>query len=49
LLRFYLNHRRYTRRHHPERAGKSPYELLRGQPHPFWLDMLLGDTCVSRN
>jgi hypothetical protein len=49
LLRFYLNHRQYTRSHHPERVGKSPYELLRGQPHPFWLDMLLGDTSISRN
>jgi hypothetical protein len=40
LLRFYLNHRPYQRSAHADRAGKSPYELLSGQPHPFWLDLL---------
>lgn len=40
LLRFFLNHRRFMRSEHPERAGKSPAELLSGQEHPHWLEML---------
>ena len=40
LLRFFLNHRRFLRSEHPERVGKSPAELLTGQPHPHWLEML---------
>jgi hypothetical protein len=44
LLRFYLNHRPYARSAHPERVGKSPWQLLSGQSHPFWLDML---PCVA--
>jgi hypothetical protein len=40
LLQFFLNHRRFLRSEHPERAGKSPAELLTGQPHPHWLEML---------
>jgi hypothetical protein len=40
LLQFFLNHRRFLRSEHPERVGKSPAELLTGQPHPHWLEML---------
>lgn len=48
LLQFYLNHRRFLRSERPERVGKSPAELLTGQPHPHWLEML-GHTRFSRN
>lgn len=40
LLRFFLNHRRFLRSEHPERVGKSPAELLTGQPHPHWIELL---------
>jgi len=40
LLQFFLNHRRFPRSEHPERVGKSPAELLTGQPHRHWLEML---------
>jgi len=40
LLRFFLNHRRFLRSEIPERQGKSPAELLTGQSHPHWLEML---------
>jgi hypothetical protein len=48
LLQFFLNHRRYLRSEHPDRVGKSPAELLNGQSHPHWLE-LLGYTRFSRN
>jgi hypothetical protein len=48
LLQFFLNHRRYLRSEHPERVDKSPAELLNGQRHPHWLE-LLGYTRFSRN
>lgn len=40
LLRFYLNHHRFKRSRCPQRAGKSPAELLTGVPQPHWLDLL---------
>lgn len=40
LLRFFLNHRRFRRSDRPERIGKSPAELLTGQAHPHWLELL---------
>ena len=40
LLQFFLNHRRFLRSEHPERIDKSPAELLTGQTHPHWLEML---------
>lgn len=40
LLQFFLNHRRLERSERPERVGKTPAELLTGQPHPHWLEML---------
>jgi transposase-like protein len=40
LLQFFLNHRRFERSDRPERVGRSPAELLTGQPHPHWLSLL---------
>jgi hypothetical protein len=48
LLQFFLNHRRYLRSEDPRRVGKSPTELLTGEPHRHWLD-LLGYTRFVRN
>lgn len=48
LLQFFLNHRRFLRSEHPQRVGKSPAELLTGQTHPHWLEML-GYTRFSQN
>lgn len=48
LLQFFLNHRRFLRSEHPERVDKSPAELLTGQTHSHWLE-LLGYTRFSRN
>ncbi|OWK40368.1 hypothetical protein [Fimbriiglobus ruber] len=47
LLQFFLNHRRFVRSTRAERAGHSPAEVLTGQPHPHWLE-LLGFTRFSR-
>lgn len=40
LLRFFLNHRTFLRSEHPDRVGKSPAEILAGEPHPHWLELL---------
>jgi hypothetical protein len=40
LLQFFLNHRRLERSDRAERVGKTPAELLTGQSHPHWLEML---------
>lgn len=40
LLQFFLNHRRFLRSEHPERVNQSPAELLTGQPHAHWLELL---------
>jgi len=40
LLQFYLNHRCFPRSERPERTGKSPRQLLTGEEHPHWLEML---------
>jgi hypothetical protein len=48
LLQFFLNHRRFLRSERPERVGQSPAELLTGQSHPHWLEML-GYRRFSRN
>jgi hypothetical protein len=48
LLQYFLNHRRYLRSEHPHRVGKSPTELLTGEPHRHWLE-LLGYTRFVRN
>jgi hypothetical protein len=48
LLRFFFNHHRYARSDRQERVGKSPAELLNGNAHPYWLE-LLGFERFSRN
>lgn len=48
LLQFFLNHRRFERSDCPHRVGKSPAELLTGEAHPHWLE-LLGYRQFSRN
>jgi hypothetical protein len=40
LLRYFLNHRRLVRSERPERAGKSPVEILTGRTYPHWLKEL---------
>ena len=40
LLQFFLHHRRLQRSQHAGREGKSPAELLTGQSHPHWLELL---------
>ena len=40
LLQFFLNHRRFLRSERPERVGKSPAEILTGQEHGHWLELL---------
>ena len=40
LLQYFLNHRCFMRSEVPEREGKSPKELLTGEPHPHWLELL---------
>lgn len=40
LLQFFLNHRRFLRSEHPERVDQSPAELLTGQHHAHWLELL---------
>ncbi len=40
LLRFFLNHRTFMRSEYSEREGKSPTELLTGESHSHWLELL---------
>ena len=40
LLQFYLNHRRFPRSEQAYRVGKSPAEVLDGEKHPHWLELL---------
>jgi len=40
LLQFFLNHRQFMRSDVPERVDKSPKELMTGQEHLHWLEML---------
>ena len=40
LLQFFLNHRRFLRSEHPERVDHSAAELLTGQGHAHWLELL---------
>jgi hypothetical protein len=40
LLQFFLNHRRFLRSERPGRVGKSPAELLTGESHAHWLELL---------
>ena len=47
LLQFFLNHRCFIRSLKPERVGKSSKQLLTGDTHPYWLEML-GCQCFQR-
>ena len=47
LLQFFLNHRRFLRSERPGRVGQSPSELLTGDAHGHWLE-LLGYTRFQR-
>ena len=40
LLQFFLNSQRFMRSMKPERVGKSPKQLLTGEAHPHWLELL---------
>ena len=40
LLRFFLSSRCFIRSQVPERVGKSPKQLLTGETHPHWLELL---------
>ncbi|MEL7225439.1 MAG: hypothetical protein AAGL17_11380, partial [Cyanobacteria bacterium J06576_12] len=40
LLQFFCNHRCFLRSRVPERVGKSPKQLLTGEAHPHWLELL---------
>jgi hypothetical protein len=40
LLQFFLNHRQFRLSRVPARVGKSPRELLTGQPQSHWLELL---------
>jgi hypothetical protein len=40
LLQFFLNHRCFMRSEIPERVGKSPKQLMTGEVHPHWLELL---------
>ena len=40
LLQFFLNNRCFMRSMKPERIGKSPKQLLTGEAHPHWLELL---------
>jgi hypothetical protein len=40
LLQFFLNHRCFMRSEIPERVGKSPKQLMTGESHPHWLELL---------
>jgi len=40
LLRFYLNHTPFQRSAREERKGRTPADILSGQTHPHWLEML---------
>ena len=40
LLQFFLNHKKFKRSAKPKRIGKSPRELLTGEKHAHWLELL---------
>lgn len=40
LLQFYLNHKEFPRSEQTFRKGKSPVNVLTGEDHPHWLEML---------
>jgi hypothetical protein len=40
FLQFFLNHRRFMRSEYKERVGKSPKDILTGETHQHWLELL---------
>ncbi len=40
LIQFALNHRRFKRSARPELVNKTPIEIMSGNSHPNWLEML---------
>ena len=40
FLQFFLNSRQFMRSDCEERVGKSPIELMTGESHPHWLELL---------
>ena len=40
LLKFFLNHRTFMTSRVSQRLGKSPTELMTGEKHPHWLELL---------
>ncbi len=40
LLKFYFNHTQFIRSSDPNRAGKTPTEILTQKYHPHWLELL---------
>jgi hypothetical protein len=40
LLQFFLNHRTFLRSQIAEQVGKSLKELMTGEKHPHWLELL---------
>ena len=40
LLQFFLNHHPFMRSQKAERVGKTPTELMTGNAHPHWLELL---------
>jgi len=40
LLQFFLNHRVFMRSRRADRVGKTPRQLLTGQAHARWLQLL---------
>ena len=40
LLQFFANHRAFIRSRRTERIGKTPKEMLTGQAHAHWLELL---------
>jgi hypothetical protein len=40
LLQFFLSHRCFMRSEIPERVGKIPKQLMMGEVHPHWLELL---------
>jgi len=40
LLQFFLNSRRFMRSACEDRVGRSPTELMTGESHPHWLELL---------
>lgn len=40
LLQYFLNHRKFMSSDCELRQGKSPREVMTGQQHPHWLELL---------